>query len=752
MKPILRSRFALLAGILTGLLGVILTVLPIGRTLEEDVGLDLLFKLRGIRPPPSEVAIVTLDKNSADIMNLPTNPDRWPRRYYADLIARLNELGAQVLVFNMDFDENRPDADDSLFAKAMQQHRNVILTQYLSREKMVIKDEKGRAKNYIEIEKTRPAVQVLAESAIAIAPFPLPKFPVKVNRYWLFKPGAGDIPTLPVVVFQVYALSAYEQLITNLCDAVPHLSLNFTRSPQELIQNHAIEQHIRRLKYVFLNEVIPDSFFHRLEQTGMSALEDKQKQLLKALVSMYTSERSHYLNLYGPPGTIPTYPFQVFFDPEVSTINPAIDLRGKVIFIGVAGLTWMEQQKGFPTVFTSEHGLDLSSVELAASAFANLLENLPIQPFSFQKQLAIVFLWGIAVGILCFSLTTIWAALILFVLSAVYFCITFYQFSQNGTWLPFVILILLQGPAAYFGTLLCKYFQAKKEGKNIRKAFGYYLPNHVVDELSKDLSSPSSNGQLVFGTCLMTDAAFYTALAESLEPKELAVFMNNYFKQLFMPIRQHHGVVSDVVGDSMLAIWTTAKPDIEQRKHACLAALEIADLHTRLATSTGVKKLDTRIGLHSGEMMIGNIGAMDHFEYTPIGDIVNTASRIEGLNKYLGTKLLVTADVLEGLDGFAKRRLGRFLLVGKTKPVEVFELLGTDDHASEPIRNMVGEFEAALQLFELKDWTGAKQKFNSILSREEKDGPSRYFVICCKKYENQPPAPDWDGVIRFDRK
>ena len=151
--------------------------------------------------------------------------------------------------------------------------------------------------------------------------------------------------------------------------------------------------------------------------------------------------------------------------------------------------------------------------------------------------------------------------------------------------------------------------------------------------------------------------------------------MNRYYAVLFEPVKRHGGLVQDVVGDSMLAVWATTEPDLSLRSRACLAALDIASAVDRFNAASGRLALPTRIGLHSGQLLLGSVGAMDHYEYRAVGDIVNTATRLEGLNKHLGTRLLVSADVLQGLEGLMSRELGAFLLAGKSRPIVVHELI-----------------------------------------------------------------------------
>ena len=145
-----------------------------------------------------------------------------------------------------------------------------------------------------------------------------------------------------------------------------------------------------------------------------------------------------------------------------------------------------------------------------------------------------------------------------------------------------------------------------------------------------------------------------------MEPNEFQNFINRYYEIIFEPVKKHDGVVSNVVGDSMLAMWVTTHLHENSRRDACYAAIDIQRAVTRFNQSSGGLQLPTRIGLHSGNFLLSSIGAIDHYEYRPVGDIVNTATRIEGLNKFLGTWVLVSDEVLEEIEGFLDRyRRGR---------------------------------------------------------------------------------------------
>jgi adenylate cyclase len=170
-----------------------------------------------------------------------------------------------------------------------------------------------------------------------------------------------------------------------------------------------------------------------------------------------------------------------------------------------------------------------------------------------------------------------------------------------------------------------------------------------------------------FGACVITDAERYTSVAESVDPGEAVEFINRYLQVLFKPVYDNGGVVADVRGDGMLAVWAETAPSAELRARVCRACLQIAADSERF--------FPTRIGAYYGPIALATVGTAAHREYRAVGDTVNTASRLEALNKQLGTRVLVSASLAEGLGGFRFRDLGEVELRGKRNPVHVLELL-----------------------------------------------------------------------------
>jgi adenylate cyclase len=743
------------AGLVVGIIGVIMSITPYGKELEENAGLHLLFKMRGVRRAPPEVIVITLDKSSADHLSLPTAPRKWPRTLHADLISVLADKKPAVIAFDLIFSDPGIAGHDDALAEAIRKAGNVVLVEWLKTDEIPVFDQKGDQTGSLKIEKIIPPIVPFAKSALASAPFALPKVPVKVNSYWTFKTGAGDTPSLPVVVFQAYAMTVYNEFIKLLQGFNPELAAQLPASREEVIAEKSMKEVIRALKEQFeQNPLLSQNLLQKLRESRIVPPDSGKNKILLSLIRMYQGPQERYLNYYGPPGTIQTIPYYQMLEEKVDTSGIAVrhDLSGKVVFIGLSEQLRPEEKDGFYTAFSQRNGLDISGVEIAASAFANLLEDMPVKALDYGAHSVIIVFGGVLITGLCLMSPAVYAAVGVVGLNLLYLTFAHFQFKHAAIWYPVIIPVFFQAPLAFSASVLWKYFHANRERLNIQTAFGYYLPKNEVNQLAKNLSSIGSNSQLVYGTCLMTDAQKYTALSEALDPDQLSSFMNRYYEVIFEPVRKNSGIVSDVIGDSMLALWATARPDATARNLACCAALEMVQAVDQFNRSSEAGQLPIRIGMHSGYISLGNVGAGDHYEYRAVGDIVNTASRMEGLNKYLGTQILVSDVVLDQLDGFFKRRLGIFVLAGKTKPVEIYELMCQVDTISETQKNFCSLFTRGFDAYQKQSWRKAIDIFNDALELDDTDGPLLFYRALAHKYQVDPPAADWDGTVNINKK
>jgi adenylate cyclase len=508
---------------------------------------------------------------------------------------------------------------------------------------------------------------------------------------------------------------------------------------------------IRTVKAIFKrNPRIAGKMLAELDNPNSLSLDNNQRQILRSLINLYQSSDTSYLNFYGPPGTFKTIPYYQVLQTPLSQKPP--DVAGKAVFIGHSEQFLPAQQDAYYTIFSQANGVDLSGVEIAATAFANLLEDMPVRPIRLPVSCIIVFVWGAGLAMLCFFFSAAIAITSIIGLSILYLSFASHQFNHSGIWYPLVIPLFFQAPLTLYYTVLEKYVKTNKERKKIRSALGYYLPARVADEMAKNLPDMRTAGHLVYGTCLSTDAEGYTTLSEMMPPGELKGFLNGYYEKIFFPVKQHGGIISDVVGDAMLAVWASAQPDATIKQKACLAAMDIANAIQQFNQSSGSLKLPTRIGLHSGEMVLGNIGAMDHYEYRPVGDIVNTVSRIERLNKPLNTWVLISQAVREGLDGFLIREAGTFLLTGKSKPMVIYELLGCLENTSQEQKDLCAVFSEGLTAYKQQFWEEATKKFCTCMNVCKDDGLSKFYAAHCDTYKENPPEEGWNGVVCLDKK
>ncbi|MEN8264047.1 MAG: adenylate/guanylate cyclase domain-containing protein [Nitrospirota bacterium] len=746
-----RLSKALVLGCLTGISGIILSLFSYVFILEQNIGLDLLFKLRGERQPPPEVVVISIDKVSALNLNLPDNPEKWPRSLHARLIENLVKAGASVIAFDMIFNEARSREEDGLFANAIAAANNVVLCQIIRQESMPFK-KPDESFARVNIEKLVAPVPSLEKSSVALAPFPLPRVPINVRQYWTFKRSAGDIPTMPVVVFQIYALDVYEEFIRLLRKTGTSGTDRLPYDKDELIAAGSVEKVVRNIRELFANgPLIAETMLEELQNSETLSVDERKNKLLRSLIRMYRGPDSEYLNFYGFPRTITTIPYyqalQFQDKPVVGQKHP--DLAGKAVFVGHSENLRPEFKDGFYTVFTQPDGVDISGVEIVATAFANLLENMNIKSLPLSVHLSIIFFWGLVIGFIWRFFTNTYALTGGIVICVLYLFTALNLFADSSLWYPLVVPLFFQAPLAVISAVSWKYVETNKERQNIKRAFSYYLPDEVVERISKNVTDLGSSSQVVYGTCLSSDAEDYTAQSERMNPRELNIFLNRYYESLFRPVKQYGGIVANVIADEMLAIWVTGQSNAKSN-NACLAALGIRDIMCE--KSNGSAYLPTRVGVHSGPISLGNIGAGDHYEYRPVGDIVNTATRIEGLNKHLGTRILISDEVLNQLDGFLSRELGSFIPAGKSQHLVLHELICLGNECLQEQKELCGLFADALNAFKQQLWEQAAEMFSDVLKRFGQDGPSLFYQKLCEGYMANPPVESWSGVVRLDKK
>lgn len=616
-------------------------------TVEQKTGLRWLFHWRGPVTPPSDVVIVALNSAAGENLALPRQTSAWPRTIYAELLNRLNDAGARLVVMDIAFREARGEAEDTALEQALAgMPRRVVLFKYLRRHQL------DTGAGLADIEEEMPPLPRFARHAAAVGSFVLPKYPAEVSRAYLFTDlSRGPEPTQPL---QAFALDT---------DRVREIT-EFSSLPNPLT-----------------------------------------------------------INFYGPAETFETRGIDEVLQMDMVAARRAF--ADKVVYVGYSDRRQTEQQDAYRTVFSDARGVDVSGVEISTTVFANLLQNNYLRAPS-ASTITFISLAFFVVATLSHQMVLAWTVSTQVAVSLVYTGSAYYLFRQYYLWLPLMLpaLAVLLGNLAMWAW---HHLQQKKREEEIRYTLTQYLPMDAAQTLSRNFNKLEQQRQLVRGVCLLTDIQGYTRLAETLPPGELHSLMNRYYAVLIKTVKEHGGFIGNLVGDGMLALWTV--PEITSS--TCQAALQTATkIQERLAQEPDLhEKLPTCFGLHGGQFSLGNLGHTGHFEYSPVGDMINTAARIEHLNRQLGTRILCSAPIAEHLlhaPNIQLRFLGNFSLRNKALPVALYTC------ALNAPADLLVQFERAYELFANNQCRAALEQFER-LANEYADGPSRYFVNACRQ-------------------
>lgn len=289
------------------------------------------------------------------------------------------------------------------------------------------------------------------------------------------------------------------------------------------------------------------------------------------------------------------------------------------------------------------------------------------------------------------------------------------------------------------------------------KAFKKYVPADLVRLLISKGESARLGGTKKEITILFTDIRDFTGISETTTPEKLMQHLCDYFDQLSQIIKNNQGTIDKYIGDSVMAFWGSPTADKYHALHACRTAYEIIKaLNDLNKTWEHDKKpiMPTRIGIHSGEAIIGNLGSSSRLNYTAIGDTVNAGSRLESINTVYGTQIITsqaTKDIVD--DDFIFRPLDCIAVKGKREGFTIYELLELKTPAKiEELKTFCEESELAFKAYENRKWEVAIQHYKKVLEIKPNDSVANLFIKRCDVLMKEPPPSDWDGVWRFEHK
>lgn len=459
-----------------------------------------------------------------------------------------------------------------------------------------------------------------------------------------------------------------------------------------------------------------------------------------------------------------------FADVVNNTMNPE-DLRGKIVLVGS---TLASQKDFFTTSFSRFHrgppglagrfktvdknimGSDEPGVACHAHAVETILGGAFIHHVTGQAVLGLTAVMGL-IGLLFYlpGIGLLLEVVLLLVALAVIIFGGHFLFLNNAIRLDVAPLLTMFLGQFVAGITLQKSFDRRKTTM-ITSMFGKYVSAGVVRELIKGDIGTSLEGRREKLTMLFSDLRGFTTISEKLGAKDTGRLLNAYFDTMIPLVFAQQGTLDKLMGDAVMAFYGAPLPLVDHPgKAAATALMMTAKLQelTRRQDVAGVEDLEIGIGLNTGEVTVGNLGSNAFMDYTIIGDAVNLASRLEGLNKVYATQILCTEFTARELDDrFLLRELDIVRVKGKGEAVTIYELVGWCEQQNETGRATLARFGEGLAAYRRQQWDQAAQLFQQVLAASPADGPALLYLERIGHFRQNPPAAEWRGITSFDHK
>ena len=395
-------------------------------------------------------------------------------------------------------------------------------------------------------------------------------------------------------------------------------------------------------------------------------------------------------------------------------------------------------------------------VEVHANFIENILEDHFIRRGVRENlvDLAFILLFSLGAGLLLSVVRPLRATAILIAGLGLYLWLCYYLFARHRIWIA-AFLPTATLTFNYAGIVSYRFFFEEREKKKVRDAFGQYIPPSVINQLLARPELLRLGGEEKELTAMFADIVGFTTIAEGLTPTALVNLLNEYFSEMTETIFKYWGTLDKYIGDSIMAFWGAPYPQPDHAERACFAGLDMLQGLRALQSrwkSQGKPYMDIGIGIHTGPMLVGNLGSSRRFNYTIMGDHVNLASRLQGLNRKFGTHMIVSEATYETLRGkLTARELDLIRVKGKTKPVKIYEVLGrAEEHAQ--YRDLLERFHEALEAYRQGRWKTAIGLFEELQRNYDQDGPSQLLIERCHELVGRPREDAWDGVYVMESK
>jgi adenylate cyclase len=484
-----------------------------------------------------------------------------------------------------------------------------------------------------------------------------------------------------------------------------------------------------------------------LTLAGQETLPSEVMRLLKPNRAL-PPDFSGLIRYSGPPQHLESLSYYRILNEEESLLREQV--QGRVVLVGRMvedDPLSQGQVDAFRTPYSRGSKNFMSGVEIQGNVINDLLTG------TWGKEISPDWRAGLYLAILlAFSLVAVYlspgASLwVLAALGLVMFMSTWITLCFFRVWLEPILLGL--GLVGIYGvTLFTHHLSGLQEKRWLHQAFTHYVPQEVVDTLLAHPERLELGGVELEATVMFADLAGFRELSQNMAPRDLVNLLSDYFTPLTDIVLAHGGTLDKYMDSSLMAVWGAPLPQADHARRACQAALAMQrriedDLRERQAK--GQPFLGLSLGLHSGQVMAGNVGSRERFNYTIMGDTVNLAHRLQGLTRHYGTHLIVSdASRLQAGEGLVMRELDQVQVRGRKKPVTIFELVWVAPGEAVPL--WLTSFEEGRVAYRKRDWANAIWHFEEVIRLKPGDGPATLYLRRCRRYQEAPPPPEWKGV------
>jgi adenylate cyclase len=653
-----QAAYVAITTFLTGASVALLVLSPFGNALDRELGAWLAIRLRGpIEAPPGAV-VIAQDHASARALGLPGRLGGWPRRHLARVIEQASAAGARIIVLDLFLDGSQAETDDAALERAITASGRVVLV-----ERMNSGEAAQTGAIRVLEEQIIPPLARFRAGARVMAPLPLPQERWRVAAFWTFKAGTGGKPTLPAAALlgAAFADSAARAAIgeaaaaEGLANAAPTAAEDASR----------FVLHVDRLRQLLADDPVAERIVARIAAADLG--DPAAGQLAIAAIELLAGAESRLLVPYGPAGHLPRVAYHRIVAGDPAALGK---LRDQVVFIGASDLHNQAEADIFRTVFSRQDGIELAGVEIAATAFLNLLQGDAACPATPAWNTFLVA--GSAIGAMLAGLT-LHPALALATattIGGVVSAASVPALEAYRVTLPLGSLLIVALP---LGLVVGWLMQRSLARRHLDHAVGILTRGRARKASHLSGLARAGRRETRWVVCLASDLAGYVRLTESMLSREpaLAELLARYRGIVHEVVQRHGGIVLDFTGDASMCLWDADRPSAALRAEAIEAALELVERLHHFTVTHELREHHTRVGLAEGTIVLGNIDHDGHFFFGGVGEPLNVAARLEQLNKQLGTYVLATAAVAQGLDRFPIRPIGPVALKGMAQPEEI---------------------------------------------------------------------------------